>query len=173
MKKYVISMLIITMMTSLFCATVFAEEADPTVVPPGQLTKAEKQAAKDEKFLANKEKIAAKKDELDARKEAFFALKEQTKAQVDEQKALIKEQKQNIIEQIHLINEMSDEEKVALKAEIKEMWQEVRNTQRYLWQIRQVAGDEAKLIFGKVEVVDEEDLEGVEIPDVGDLIDEL
>lgn len=166
-------MLVIMMMGSFFCSAVFAEESDASVVPPGQLTKDEKQAAKNEKFLANKEKIAAKKDELDARKEAFFELKNQTKAQVDEQKALIKDQKQNIIQQIHLINEMSDEDKVTLKAEIKEMWQEVRNTQRYLWEIRQVSGDEAKLIFGKVEVVDEEDLIEVEIPDVGKLVEEL
>ncbi len=167
MKRILIMLLIIILILSALSITVFADDTEDGGKPQGP---PDKEEARMEKWLANKARIEEKKAELAARKEAFFALKDQTKQQVEEQKALIKQQKAFIIEQIHLIGELEPGEKKKLKAEIKELWEEVRATQRYLWEVRQAAGEQAREILGRVEVTDTD--EG-EIPNVDSILGEI
>ena len=175
-KRLVAMLIVVVMLMFLFSVPVLAdddadgggsntiEDGEPgNGGPPDKEAKA---AARMAKWLERKAKIEEKKALIAARKEAFFALKEQTKQDVAAQKALIKEQKALIIEQIHSINELEPHERDALKAEIKQLWGEVRATQKYLWQVRQTAGDAARGIMGKVEVagggVGTEDLQKIE-----------
>ena len=177
MNKRLVALLIaVVMLLFLFSVPALADDdadgGDPDTTEDGEPgnggppDKEAKAAARMAKWVERKAKIEEKKALLEARKEAFFALKEQTKQDVAAQKALIKEQKALIIEQIHSINELEPHERDALKAEIKQLWGEVRETQRYLWQVRQIAGEGARGILGKVEVtgggIDTEDLQKIE-----------
>lgn len=177
MKKRLVAMLIVVvMLLFLFSVPVLADDdvdvsgtdttEDGEQGSGGPPDKEAKAAARMEKWLKKKAEITAKKELIEVRKEAFFALKEQTKQDVAVQKMLIKEQKALIIEQIHGINELEPHERDELKAEIKLLWGEVRATQRYLWQVRQASGEDAREILGKVEVagseVGTEELERIE-----------
>lgn len=170
MKKVITLLLIITLILTAFSITVFADDSDDSGNPQGPPDKEEKAADRMARWLENKARIEEKKAALAARKEAFFVLKEQTKLQVAEEKALIKEQKAFIIEQIHLINELEPHERKQLKKEIKELWGIVRDTQKYLWEIRQAAGEQAREILGKVEVIESSDSE---IPNVDNILGEI
>lgn len=173
-KRLVALLIVVVMLLFLFSAVALAEDDVDDSGPGngGPQDKEAKAAARMEKWLAKKAEIAEKKAQLEARKEAFFALKEQTKQDADAQKVLIKEQKALIIEQIHSINELEPHERDELKAQIKQLWEEVRETQRYLWQVRQTAGDEAREILGKVEVV-ENDLSAGDLETIDGLLDQL
>jgi hypothetical protein len=176
-KRFILLLIVAVMSLSFIGLTAFADDSTDsggTTVTEGQdqgddddeNNGPKDKTGKMEKWLANKARIAEKKAQLAARKEAFFALKEQRKQDVEEQKALIKEQKALIRDQIHMINELSPHDRKKLKAEIKELWGEVRETQRYLWQIRQTAVDQAHEILGKVEVagndLSEDELQTIE-----------
>ncbi|MBT3319645.1 MAG: hypothetical protein HN389_07750 [Clostridia bacterium] len=173
-KKFIALLIVVMMLLVLFSAVALADdEADGGEPGNGDpQEREERAAARMEKWLERKAKIAERKAQLEARKEAFFALKEQTKQEVAAQKALIKELKALIIEQVHSINEMEPHERKTLKGQIKQLWKEVRDTQRYLWQVRQTAVDSAHGILGKVEVIGSgvgaEDLELIE-----DFMDQL
>jgi len=172
MRKYLIFVIAVMMIISMFSVVAYADSSNKGNDSKGPKDNEKKQSDKGDKWIENQTQIDQKKDEIEAKKEAFFSQKDQTSQQIDDQKDLIKEQKELIIEQVHLINELNSSEKSEVKEEIQGMWEQVRNTQRFMWEIRQMEQERTRECYDDV-IVQDSNIDDIDSIDIDNIISDI
>lgn len=145
MKKLVLILCVLFILTSVFAGAVFADpdndsqqsKEDREVEKAER--EAEREAAKAEREAAKAAREAEKeqwKAEFDANKLARKELQEATKAQIAEQREIVKEYKTQLQAFMQEIEGLPEEERALYEDQINELRQQFKDAQGYVLQIR-------------------------------------
>ncbi len=183
MKKFLVALLVLTMIIALFIPAALADP-DKDKTNNGKSTeqkeqKEEKKQEQEEKKLENQQRVDEKKQEHAELKEEFQArmleraeLREATKTQLKEQKQIVAEFKQQLKEFKQELEGLSEEERLQYADQLEELKLQIRSAQKNNLEIRKAAHEEIKEILPGVRVGQaptEEEVEEVIEETLGDL----
>ncbi len=163
MKKFLVVLIVLTMVMTLFIPTALADpnkdKPDKPDKGKGSEQQEEKKQEQEEKKLEIQERVEDKKQEHAQLKEEFqermlerAQLREATKTQLQEQRQLVNEYKQQLKEFMQQLEGLTEEELLAYADEIAELKLQIKTAQKNQLEIRKAANAEIKEILPGVRV---------------------